>query len=65
MIDDAEMLARVEGFLAKTGMKPTPFGQAAAREGGLVKSMRRGRSLTLRKAQQILQFMDQYERSCS
>lgn len=59
---EQELLAKIEEFLERTGMSPTRFGLEAMSEGGLVKSIREGRSVTLRKGRQILAFMTDYER---
>lgn len=58
--DDIELLAHTESFLAETGMGPAKFGVLAKGEGGLVSSMRAGRSLSLRNARRILSFIETY-----
>jgi hypothetical protein len=59
--NDTELLQHIEDFLERTGMKPTPFGIAAMGEGGLMKSLRDGRSLSLKSAQRVLDFMREHE----
>lgn len=58
---DAELLARVDDFLDRSGMKPTRFGLDAMGEGGLVKSLREGRSLSLKNVHRILDFIAERE----
>lgn len=58
--DDSDLLAHIESFLAETGIGPAKFGVLAKREGGLVKSLRAGRSLSLRNARRILSFIETY-----
>lgn len=54
---EPEMLAAVEAFLAETGMSATAFGRAL-KDSALVFQLRTGtRSLTLRKASEIADFM--------
>ncbi len=57
-LTDEAVLERVEQFLATSGMSPTRFGLEAMSEGGLVNSLRRGRSLTLRSANRVLTFIE-------
>ncbi len=57
MSSDAQLLEEVETFLAATGMNASAFGHAVANEGKLVKRMRDGSSVTLRKADEIRAFM--------
>jgi hypothetical protein len=57
---DDELLEQIEAFLSATGMAPTRLGQDATGERGLVKSIREGRSITLRTGRRLLNFMDAY-----
>lgn len=57
---DEELLEQIEAFLDATGMSPTRLGLDATGEGGLIKSIRDGRSITLRTGRRILDFMDGY-----
>ena len=59
MTDDA-LLEQIDAFLSATGMKPTRFGMEALGEGGLVKSLREGRSPSLKNAKRIVEFMATY-----
>lgn len=61
IMNDEMLLARVEAFLDRTKMPHTRLGVEALGDGGLVKGIREGRSLTLRKAEQLCQFMDSFE----
>lgn len=60
IITDEILLAQVDDFLSRTGMKPTRFGIDALSDGGLVKGMREGRSLSLRNAEKLIRFMDDW-----
>ena len=60
MLTDEILLRRVDAFLTRTGMAPTRFGIEALADGGLVKGMREGRSLSLRNAAKLLKFMADY-----
>lgn len=59
--NDTELLQHIEDFLDRSGMKPTPFGIAAMGEGGLMKSLREGRSLSLKSAQRVLDYIRDHE----
>ena len=47
----------VEGFLERTGTKPTEFGRLAAGDPSFVLSLRRGRSPTLNTVDKVLGFI--------
>lgn len=51
----------VEGFLKRTGFKPTEFGRQAVGDPSLVLNLRRGRSPTLATADRILAFIKRHE----
>jgi hypothetical protein len=57
---DEELLQQIEAFLDATGMTPTRLGLDATGEGGLIKSIRDGRSITLRTGRRLLDYMDNY-----
>lgn len=61
IITDKMLLARVDAFLAGTKLAPTRLGIEALSDGGLVKGLRDGRSLTLKNAERLLRWMDEYE----
>ncbi len=65
MVTDDMMLARVDAFLAATGMAPTRLGIAALGDGGLVRGLREGRSLSLRNAERLVRFMTDYRAGVS
>jgi hypothetical protein len=58
---DVDLLEHIEAFLKRTGMRPTRFGIEATGEGGLIKSLRDGRSLTLKSVQRLIDFMAEYD----
>lgn len=60
MMTDQDLLSQVDAFLASTSMAPTRFGIEALGDGGLVKGMREGRSLSLRNAEKLVTFMATY-----
>ncbi len=60
MTDDM-LLAEVDSFLTKTAMAPTRFGIEVLGDGGLVKGLRQGRSLSLRNAEKLVRFMQAYQ----
>lgn len=57
---DKQLLDKIEAFLVAHDMSPTRFGIEATGERSLIKSIRDGRSLTLRHATRIAAFMDDY-----
>ncbi len=60
LMTDEQLLKQIEAFLKKTDMPQTRFGLEAMSEGGLVKSLREGRSLSLKNADKVLRFMAGY-----
>lgn len=63
LIDDAELLCRVEQFLNRTGMAPTRFGREVMGEASLVSRLKDGRSLSLRNANKVISFIQEHENS--
>lgn len=59
-LSDDVLLEQVEAFLAETEMKPTRFGREAMGEASLVARMKEGRSLSLKNANKLLDFMAAY-----
>ena len=53
--------SRVRAFLGRTGLGPTTFGMKALGDPNLWRQIDRGRSLSLRTADRILAFMDDYD----
>ena len=56
-----QFLAAIEGYLARTGTKPSEFGRQAIGDPSLVLNLRRGRSPTLATADKILAFIRRQE----
>jgi 2,4-dienoyl-CoA reductase-like NADH-dependent reductase (Old Yellow Enzyme family) len=54
-------LRSIESFLRRTGMAPTAFGRAAARDPRLVFDLRRGREPTDRMKRRVEHFMNIHE----
>lgn len=65
IITDAELLGRIEAFLERAEMAPTRFGREAMREPSFIESLRNGRSLSLRNANRVLQFIDEHDLATS
>lgn len=64
VLTDAELLDEVEGFLASPGAPtPTRFGLDAMGEGGLVKSLQGGRSLSLKNVNRVISYMAEWRRA--
>lgn len=61
IMTDDELLAQVESFLGRTGMKPSRFGRETMADGSLVQHLRAGRSLSLRNAAKLMEFMSAHE----
>lgn len=60
---DEELLAHVDSFLDRAkphGMTPTRFGIEVMREGGLVASLRGGRSLSLKNVKKVLEYIQHW-----
>lgn len=51
-------IEEVETFLDKTKMLPTVFGKAAASDGNFVQMLRRGRSPSARKIDEVRKYMN-------
>ena len=63
LTSDAELLTQIERFCATHGIRPTTFGRQAIGDGNLISSMRQGkRSLTLKTAARVIEFMAGYPR---
>lgn len=60
---DSDLLAHIESFLARSGMKPTRFGLDAAGEGSFVDTLRGGRSPSLKKVNRVLEFIRDHDDS--
>lgn len=63
---DRQLLEQVEGFLSRTKIAPSRLGLEALSDGALISQLRKGRrSLTLKSADRLLRYMEQYERAVS
>jgi hypothetical protein len=61
LINDAEMLHRIEAFLTSNRIGASSFGRSAIGDPRLIGDMRKGkRSITLRTANRIAAFMETY-----
>jgi hypothetical protein len=61
LTSDADILAKIEAFRVKWDMAPSTFGRLAVGDGNLVADLNEGkRSLTLRTARRVLEFMATY-----
>ncbi|MFN3474055.1 MAG: hypothetical protein ACK4ZW_08425 [Blastomonas sp.] len=61
LISDAEMLERIEAFCELHGMGAAAFGRASIGDPSLITNLRGTRSLTLKTANKIADFMASYE----
>lgn len=57
-----EFKARIEEFLVRHGMNATTFGKESCRDSAFVFRIRKGRSPSLDKANDILKWMQEYDR---
>ena len=57
----AQLIRDIETFLVRTGMAPSMFGEKACGDKHVVRRLRAGRSVTLRRADQIREFMTSHE----
>ena len=55
--------ARLNAFLGRTGLSPTTLGMMAVGDPNLLRQIERGRSPSLRTADRILAFIDEYDRA--
>lgn len=60
ILTDDILLEKVEAFLKRHEMAPTRFGLEAMGDGALVKQLRAHRSLTLKNAERVIRFMEEY-----
>lgn len=65
IISDAALLEYIEDFLQRHGMSATRFGEEAASDRHLVRSLRAGGSVTLRRAERILAYMQERDAAVS
>lgn len=60
LMTDDTLLAQIKAFLERTGMKPTRFGIETLKDGGLVKGLEDGRSLSLKSAAKVVEYMAEH-----
>lgn len=61
-----ELLARIEGFLARHGMAQSRFGDLAVNDRSFVPDLRAGkRDLRSSTIERVRQFMDEFERQAA
>jgi len=60
MITDTDVLREIAAFCAQHEVKETTFGRLAIGDANLIGNLRAGRSLTLRTASRVMQFMREY-----
>ena len=61
MTDEQSLLAEIERFLARTGMRASTFGFKAVHDGKLVERLRRGGTVTLKTVQAIRRTIAEYD----
>jgi hypothetical protein len=67
MLSDADLLEEIQSFLTRHKMKPSRFGLEAMNDGALVPHLKAGRSLTLKSARRVMDYMraaEQQRTSC-
>lgn len=60
LASDADILARIEAFCAEHKISPTSFGRMSIGDGNLVPNLKANRSLTLKTANRVVEFMADY-----
>ena len=60
LASDADLLLQIEAFCAERQIGVTTFGRSAIGDPNLVAGMRAGRSLTLKTANTVVEFMRTY-----
>lgn len=61
IITDSQLVAMIDNFLALTGWSKTRFGVQCCNDKHLVRQLRAGRSVSLRKAAHIVDFMRRHD----
>jgi hypothetical protein len=59
--DSADLLTEIDGFLARTRMAESTFGQKAIKNSKLLARMRAGGTITLTTARKLRDFIATYE----
>lgn len=60
LASDAEILERIESFRKKHAIAATTFGRNAIGDANLIANLRAGRSLTLKTARSVIEYMATY-----
>lgn len=60
-LTDAALLAQIEVFCQRHGVKPSTFGRNVLGDGNLIPNLKDGRSLSLRNAEKVVKFMAEYQ----
>jgi len=60
LASDADILAQIDWFCAAHGLKPSTFGRLAIGDANLITNLKADRSLTLKTARRIIDFMASY-----
>jgi len=60
IITDATLIEKIEAFISEHEIKPSRFGLAAMGDGALLPQLKAGRSLSLKNAERVLNFMATY-----
>lgn len=61
MLTHQDLIARIEGHLAKTGESASAFGKRVARDPNFVTDLRHGRSPRLRLVHQVIEAIEGHE----
>lgn len=60
---DSALLAHIEQFIGRHGIPKSRFGRDTMGDGSLVDHLKNGRSLSLKNAERVLNWMAEYERA--
>jgi hypothetical protein len=60
LASDADILAQIDLFCSKHGLKPSTFGRLSIGDANLITNLKADRSLTLKTARRIVDFMASY-----
>src|SRR3546814_12685038 len=60
IMTDAELLAWIDAFVTQHSLPPTTFGRLTLGDANLISYLRAGRSLSLKRAKRICDFMTEY-----
>lgn len=60
LASDADILAQIDRFCGRHGLKPSTFGRLSIGDANLIANLKADRSLTLKTARRIVDFMASY-----